>query len=203
MPIVKKIKVKIEDSGDESIIKISIDAKGEFSADLPLFVRAATGKTISQCKNMIEAIDLVYVIVAEYRQLRTTEKRVILIRFKRTEAPFLNSGVSLAFNYAIANKIQFGNQISYKLMRKRIGGKLEEIGNELPYADYHYTQNGGVIGGKSVELEYSDETLQAIESINSKLEMLSSKLYELCNSEKLFMQLVEGTLKALSSGENN
>ena len=198
MPIVKKLKFDIDGDGKETIIKVSINSSGKFSADVPLELKGATHKTVSEIETMNGAIERVWEIVREYQALSRTEKWVILIEFRRDNTPFLNEGISMSLNYAIANKKQFGKQVEYCLVRKDMSGEFVEVGNYLP--THKFSQTVGVIGGETLELEYTEEKLKTIEDLSGKLNLLCQKLSELCNSENQFMMLVSNTMKMLGGG---
>lgn len=152
-------------------------------------------KPEAEIETMNGAIERVYEIVREYQSLSRTEKWVILIEFRRENTPFLNEGVSMSLNYALANKKQFGEQIEYCLVRKDMSGKYVEIGNYLPTHKFSHTE--GVIGGESLELDYTEEKIKTLEDLSEKLNLLCQKLSELCNSENQFMMLVSNMTKML------
>ena len=197
MPVVKKLKFDINGDGEENIIKISINSKGKFSADVPLYVKSATYKVVSEIGTMDEAIALVNKIITEYQSFSRTEKWVILIEFRRERTPFINQGISMSLNYAIANKKQFGKQIDYALITKDMSGKYRESGSSIP--TYRHSHTEGVVGGETLELEYTEEKIKVIEDLSMRLELLCDKLSELCNSESQFMMLVANTMKMLGS----
>lgn len=197
MPVVKKLKFDINGDGEETIIKISINSKGKFSADVPLYVKSATYKVVSEIGTMDEAIALVNKIITEYQSFSRTEKWVILIEFRRERTPFINQGISMSLNYAIANKKQFGKQIDYALITKDMSGKYRESGSSIP--TYRHSHTEGVVGGETLELEYTEEKIKVIEDLSMRLELLCDKLSELCNSESQFMMLVANTMKMLGS----
>ncbi len=199
MPVVKKLKFDIDGDGVETIIKISINSKGKFSADVPLYVKSATYKVVCDIETMDEAIELVNKIISEYQSLSRTEKWVILIEFRREKTPFLNQGISMSLNYAIANKKQFGKHVEYCLIDKDMNGEYREVGNNLSTSKFSSIINEGVIGGESLELEYTEEKIKVIEDLSMRLELLCDKLSELCNSESQFMMLVFNTMKMLGS----
>lgn len=199
MPIVKKIKYDLEGNGVETVIKVSINSKGEFSADVPLHITSCTQKCVVRLPTMHEAINLVNEIVSEYQKAKLTEKWVILIEFKRNKTPFLNKGVGMKLNYLIANKRQFGKQVSYNLIEKDMDGNYRELANTIP-SSLSVVGNEGVVAGESLEIDYSEEKIKAIEDLHSKLEVLCSKLFEICNNESQLMQLVGTTFNLLGSG---
>jgi hypothetical protein len=197
MPIVKKLKYDLDGDGIQTEIKVSINSKGEFSADVPLYLKSCTHKVVSGLSTMYEAINLVDEIVKEYQQLKRTEKWVIIIEFKRDKQHFLNKGIGMKLNYLIANKKQFGRQVSYMLIDKDMNGNYREIGNSISSSRF---ANEGVVAGESLEIDYSEEKIKTIEDLHSKLEILCSKLSEICNNESQLMQLVGNTFNLLGSG---
>jgi len=194
MPIIKKLKYDLDGDGIETVIKISIDSKGNFSADVPLHVKSCTRKCVVGLTSMGAAINLVDDIVREYQQAKRTEKWVILIEFKKHKQPFLNEGIGMKLNYLIANKHQFGKQIDYKVVDKDMNGNYREIGNHVSESSF---ANEGVVAGKSLEIDFTEEKLQTIKDLQSKLEFLCEKLSEICNSEEQFMSLVGNNIKLL------
>lgn len=196
MPIVKKLKYDIDGNGLITEIRVSINSKGEFSADVPLYVKSCTHKTVTGLSTMYETINLVDEIVKEYQQLKRTEKWIILIEFKRTRQQFINKGIGMKLNYLIANKKQFGEQVSYMLIDKDINGNYTEVGNTISSSRF---ANEGVVAGESLEIDYSEEIIKTIEDLQEKLEILCDKLSEICNNENQFMQLVGETFNLLGS----
>lgn len=197
MPIVKKLKYDLDGDGVQTEIKVSINSKGEFSADVPMSLKSCTHKVVVGLATMHEAINLVNEIVEEYQQLKRTEKWVIIIEFKKDDQHFLNKGIGMKLNYLIANKKQFGKQVSYMLIDKVMDGEYREIGNYISSSRF---ANEGVVAGESLEIDYTEEKLKTIEDLHSKLELLCSKLSEICNNESQLMQLVGNTFNLLGSG---
>lgn len=197
MPVVKRLKYDLDGDGIETVIKVSINSNGQFSADVPLHLKSCTHKVVCGLSTMHEAINLVDEIVTEYKQLKKTEKWVILIEFKRDRQPHLNNGVGMKLNYLIANKKQFGKQVSYALIDKGMNGKYREIGNSISTSRF---ANEGVVAGESLEIDFSEEKIKMIEDLHAKLELLCSKLSEICNNENQLMQLVGNTINLLGSG---
>lgn len=197
MPVVKKLKFDLDGDGIETIIKVSIDSKGVFSADVPLKVKSCVGKTATGLGSMFEAINLVNEMVRTYQDTKRTEKWVILIDFKRDRQPFLNKGVCMRLNYLIANKKQFGEQVNYVLIDKGMDGEYREVGNYISTTDF---ANRGVVAGQSLEIDYTEEKIKAIAELHAKLETLCSKLSDICNNETQLMQLLSSSLNLLGSG---
>lgn len=198
MPVVKKLKFDIDGDGIQTTIKVSINAEGKFYADVPLHVKMITQDAVSGCTSMKEAVDKVHHLIFEYQNAVETTSRVILIDFKRQRTPFLNEGISMSFNYIVANKVQLGKKITYKVLCKESDGKYRQPGNDVPTTSHW---NGeGVIAGKSLELEYTEERMQTIEYIHENLEVLCQKLYLICNSENTFVEFINSTVKMLESG---
>jgi hypothetical protein len=196
MPIVKKLKYDLEGTGVETEIKISINSKGEFSADVPMYVRAVTHKTVTGLATLNEAINLVKEIVREFQEAYRTEKMIIIIEFKKDKQPFINSGVCMKLNYIIANKKEFGKSVNYKFIEKDKQGNFREVGNYIPTSRF---ANNGVVAGESLEIDYTEEVYKTIEDLHFKLENLCSKLSEICNNENQLMQLVGNNLNLLGN----
>ncbi len=195
MPIVKKLKFDLDGNGEETIVNIKLNSEGEFHADLPLHLKSAVGNVVSGCSTMHEAINLVNKFVTEYQDLKRTEKWVILIEFKRNHPPFINKGLSMSLNYAVAAKKQFGKKVEYVLVDKGMDDEFREIGNT--FKTHRFSDDEGVIGGESLEIDFTAEKLNTIIDLHTKLEFLCEKLSEVCNSEERLMELMSGTLKLL------
>ena len=192
MPVVKRLKIDFDGNGEETVVTIKVNTAGEFSADIPMHVKAATHMVVSTASTLFGAIEEIQAITKAYKDLQRTQKQVILINFRREPVPFLNSGIGLSLNYAVANKMVFGKNIQYRWMESRKAGEWYEPGNNLPYStspfkDYH---NEGVIGGKSLEIDFTPERYQTLVDLHQKLEVLAGKLAEFCGTEDLFLQLV-------------
>jgi len=197
MPVVKKLKFDIHGNGDETIIKISIDSKGLFGADIPNYVKVATNITCSREETMFAAINTVNTAIWEYCKLQETKSVVILIEFERQSPPFLNSGLGLTFNYGIAEKIVFGKKINYKYAERTKDGTLRYPGNNFTTHRMHFEK--GVCGGASTEIPYTEDNYTTILQIYDNLEQLCTKLSEICNSEINLLQLVETKIKSLGA----
>lgn len=196
MPVVKKLKFDLNGDGEQTEIKISINSKGEFSADIPMYVKASTHKTVTGLATMYEAINLVNEIVREYQQLKRTEKMIIIIEFKKDRQPFINSGVGMKLNYIIANKKEFGKQVNYKWIERDNNGNFREVGNYISTTRF---ANDGVVAGESLEIDYTEEIYKTIQDLHFKLENLCTKLSEICNNENQLMQLVGNNLNLLGN----
>ena len=194
MPVVKKLKFDIDGDGTITEIKISINRVGEFSADIPMYVKSATHSVVSGLPTMHEAINLVNDIIAEYQKCKEIEKWVILIEFKRDNTPFLNEGIAMRFNYLVALKTVFGKRVNYHLINKDMNGEWSVPGNHIE--TYRYSSSDkGVIAGDSLELDLTEEKYASIKDLHDKLELLCDKLSEICNSETKLMELFDNSNK--------
>lgn len=194
MPVVKKLKFDIDGDGTITEIKISINSVGEFSADVPMYVKSATHSVVVGLPTMHEAISLVNDIIAEYQKCKEIEKWVILIEFKRDNTPFINQGVSMRFNYLVALKTVFGKSVTYYLISKDMDGKWQVLGNRIETSRYS-SFDKGVIAGESLELDFTEEKYASIKDLHDKLELLCDKLSEICNSETKLMELFDNSNK--------
>lgn len=195
--VVKKLKYDFHGNNEETVVKVFMDSKGMFSADIPMYVRHVCSDTVTNCTSLMEAIDKCDSMHYFYKTSIEETKRVILIEFKLRPMPFCNEGISLQLNFVICDKVTFGNSLTYYILKKE-NGEYIRIGNMISnYKDSNIYSNQGVTG-ESLELEYTEEKIKTIEALNEKLHFLADRLKDICNSEKQFMKLVSGTFNLLS-----
>lgn len=201
MPIVKRLKYDLDGTGEITVIPIKVNTAGLFSADLPMPVKSATLQVVSNVSTLADALKQVENIITAYQQLQRTEKQIILINFSREPVPFLNSGIGLSLNYVVANKHVFGRQIYYRIMQHLPDGTWQEQVNTVPTHRWNRAINEGVIGGESLEIEFTPERYQTLADLHERLEQLSQKLETFCSTEALFLQLVASTSFLLADAE--
>lgn len=193
MPIVKRLKFDLDGTGEITLVPIKVNTAGVFSADLPMLVKSATHRVVSDVATLAEALEQVNSIITAYQALQRTEQQVILIHFRREPVPFLNEGIGLSLNYVVANKHVFGKQISYRIMRLLPDGTWEEMVNSVPTHRWKGPVNEGVVGGESLELGFTPERYQTLTDLNERLNALAGKLEQFCSTETGFLQLVTST----------
>ncbi len=190
MPTVKKLTFDLEGNGEMTVVKISVNSKGEFSADLPLFLKSANQDTVSRCESLDQAEKKVYRLVHEYRKFKETIKRVILIEFQQNSIPHINSGIGMSFCYCVADKVTFGKRVEYRLVSKSMNGEYQsEYGQELPTMRQNYLDNG-VVAGESIELDFTESNIRAITDLHDKLDTLCQKLKDLCSTDMMILTFI-------------
>lgn len=185
MPVVKKLKFDLNGTGEETIIKVSVNSKGMFSADIPLYVRTVTHIVCSDEPTLQSALDKVTKAVFEYINAIQLEERVILIQVSRQRQEFLNNGIGMQLSYVVCDKIINGKNITYHV----VDSDNRRLGNRITTSRSNWDK--GVVGGESTEIPFTKEAFERIKDIHKKLENLTEQLQNICNDSSvltLFLQ---------------
>jgi len=196
MPVLKKLKYDF--GHGEVVVTVKMDSKGVISSDIPSYVWSATGIHTGGCQTLQECIDRCNNAYLSYTQLTTTVERVILVEFRRENAPFLNEGRGMHLNYLVADKVSFGRKVKYHACHQEMfNSKVwRRLTNEVERSIIH-GQSKGVNPGHSVEIPFSEEAYAKIEDIHKRLDDLCDLLAGICGSQEGIMALVEGNLNLL------
>lgn len=193
--VVKKLKFDIKGNGEETVIKISMDSKGIFSADIPMYIRPVVGFVCSDCKTLSEAVEIVNKAVSEYRKHKEKTERVILIESRLLNQEFLNDGIGVQMNYLICDKVTFGKQVRYWYVKEDPfnENKLRQTGNSI--TTFRSIFDKGVVGGESTEIPYTEDNYNSIKAIHEGMKVLHDKLNLICNSKENILKFISGQSK--------
>lgn len=188
--IVKKLKYNLDDD-KETIVKISMDKYGLFSADIPMIVRSVCNDVVTKEPTLMDAVRKVESLIYFYRQQKTQTEHVILLNFRRKRQPFINDGIHFGLNYLIAEKTTFGEIIRYVLARIE-HGKILRVGNSIDQYD-----KDALSLDDCVEMKFDFDTYNEIKSLHDKLENLCTALEKFTKDETQLRQLLGSQTKLL------
>lgn len=98
----------------------------------------------------------------------------------------------------VADKVIFGNRVTYYLVDKAIyTNELKRAGNTINSGTF---ANEGVVAGQSLEIDFTEDKLIAIEDLVSRLNTLCDRLSEICNNETLLLNFFNQSFNLLNQG---